>query len=213
MTVVVAVDVDGPILDGKLRHYSCYSDILRKYGYVPTDIDTYWCAKRQGLSVREQLGLSGAADLGETFKVEWLEMIETPQRLALDQPWDGAVEKIGLWQREDVEVLFATHRRYRERVHRQLVGLGLAVGGNLATADPRGGAADKAEAVREKVRLLDVSQGVWIGDTEVDVEAARLIGWRVWVVTCGLRDASYLEALQPDAMSDRLTDIHLPAAG
>jgi phosphoglycolate phosphatase-like HAD superfamily hydrolase len=43
-----------------------------------------------------------------------------------------------------------------------------------------------------------VDRVVWVGDTEVDVAAARELGVRVCALTCGLRTKEYLVNLSPD---------------
>jgi phosphoglycolate phosphatase-like HAD superfamily hydrolase len=58
--------------------------------------------------------------------------------------------------------------------------------------------ANKASEVKPKLMGLCVDRVVWVGDTEVDVAAARELGVRVCVLTCGLRTRDYLLTLFPD---------------
>jgi phosphoglycolate phosphatase-like HAD superfamily hydrolase len=53
----------------------------------------------------------------------------------------------------------------------------------------------KAEAVRGHVEAA--ARTTWIGDTEVDIEGARLLGCRSIAVTCGIRDEAQLRMQQP----------------
>jgi phosphoglycolate phosphatase-like HAD superfamily hydrolase len=48
---------------------------------------------------------------------------------------------------------------------------------------------------------------VWIGDTEVDVIAARIVGSRSVAVSCGIRSRSLLTTLNPDLVVPRLSAI------
>ena len=45
---------------------------------------------------------------------------------------------------------------------------------------------------------------VWVGDTEVDVAAARELGVRVCTLTCGLRTEEYLVSVSPDCIEPDL---------
>lgn len=206
------IDVDGPILDGRLRHYTCYSEILRRHGYEPVDIEEYWRAKRRPSSLDEQLQLSSAAAIVKDFRLEWADRIEDCDLLSLDVAVAGALERVASWRRQGSRILFATHRRYGERVRNQLLQIGVATrNDDLVTADPAGGARAKAHAVRERLPRADWHAAIWIGDTEADANAARLLGCRIWLVTCGLRDAAYLETLSPDVLSASLANVDLSA--
>jgi phosphoglycolate phosphatase-like HAD superfamily hydrolase len=52
----------------------------------------------------------------------------------------------------------------------------------------------------------EVRRAVWIGDTEVDLCAARFLGCPAWMVTCGIRSAEFLQALRPDRLAASLAD-------
>jgi phosphoglycolate phosphatase-like HAD superfamily hydrolase len=56
----------------------------------------------------------------------------------------------------------------------------------------------KAEAVRDIIALDDYETALWIGDTEIDIIAARQLGVKVCVVECGLRTAEYLATFAPE---------------
>ncbi len=70
-------------------------------------------------------------------------------------------------------------------------------------------AVGKARAARELISPLAPESCLWIGDTQVDVRAARSLGCPVAVVTCGLRSESYLKSLVPDFISPGLAQIDL----
>jgi phosphoglycolate phosphatase-like HAD superfamily hydrolase len=63
--------------------------------------------------------------------------------------------------------------------------------------------------VKEVITNLLPNQCLWIGDTEVDIEAARTFGCQSWAVTCGLRNETYLSTFAPDFLSTDLTTIDL----
>src|SRR5690349_19782781 len=94
------LDLDGPLLDGKRRHYACYRDILAEHGYVALPCDAYWQMKRSRIDRRAQLAASGAGAIYDLFLRAWLERIELPVYLALDRVQPGALARIARWRAE-----------------------------------------------------------------------------------------------------------------
>ncbi len=125
MIRTLVLDLDGPILDGRLRHYACYRRILRAHGYAPIGLQDYWRMKRGRAGRREQLAASGAETLYEEFSRAWLEQIERPELLALDRLQDGVTTKLREWRDRGTRMILATMRRYPERLEEQLVSLGI----------------------------------------------------------------------------------------
>jgi phosphoglycolate phosphatase len=63
MIGTLILDLDGPIIDGRLRHYQCYSDILVEHGYKPMPVGMNWEMKRQRKDRHVQLAFSGADEI------------------------------------------------------------------------------------------------------------------------------------------------------
>lgn len=210
MIQFVILDLDGPILDGKFRHYACYSQILMKQGYKPISLEDYWQMKRERVNRRGQLAASGAESIYEQFLQRWLELIEQPQFLELDRLQPGTIDKLQQWRNLGIQLVLVTLRSYPERLHNQLVALGLnPLLDYVLPCNHQLGAKGKFSQVRKTVSQLSPENSIWIGDTEVDVEAARLLGCPIWAVTCGLRTESYLASLSPDFLSPDLASINL----
>lgn len=209
MISLVILDLDGPILDGKLRHYSCYSDILQEHGFDPMTIERYWELKRNRCDLHEQLMVSGAEGIHDQFLQLWLERIENRKYLKMDRQQPGALRRIRIWNSQGFRLVLATMRNNPENLHWQLRSFGildlfdqiLVVGGGHDGYK-------KAEAVQKQIEF-NPSSTVWIGDTEADVFAARQIGVRIIAVTCGLRVKSYLTSLEPDCLMPDLQSVCL----
>jgi phosphoglycolate phosphatase len=200
MTVIL--DLDGPLLDGRHRHYACYRHILLAHGCTPLELDDYWDMKRRRCDRRVQLAASGAEALYDTFLRSWLELIETPAFLALDRLQAGALDKLLHWREQGVRLVLATQRHNREALLRQLADLGLdRLFQPVVICDHAEGGAGKARRVAEVLGQPTGDRRLWVGDTEVDVEAARALGCPVWAVWCGLRTEAYLKSLAPDFVS------------
>jgi phosphoglycolate phosphatase len=209
MTTVI-LDLDGPLLDGRYRHHACYGRILREHGYTPLGPDEYWEMKRQQRDRRAQLAASGAGAIYDVFLRRWLETIETPPLLALDRLQEGALDKLAGWQGQGVRLVLATQRHDAGSLRGQLTDFGLApYFRHVVVCDHAEGGAGKARRVREVLGERPGESRLWVGDTEVDVEAARALGCPVWAVSCGLRTAAYLRSLAPHYLSESLSDVEL----
>lgn len=210
MIRTLVLDLDGPILDGRFRHYACYRGILRAHSHAPIGLEDYWRMKRRRAGRREQLAASGAEALYEEFSRAWLEQIERPELLALDRLQDGVTTKLREWRDRGIRLILATMRRHPDRLEEQLASLSIrAFFDHVVVCEHRWGGAGKARKVEDAVADLDPEQCLWVGDTEVDVEAARSFGCPVWAVTGGLRTESYLASLSPDFLSPDLRCVNL----
>ena len=203
MTIRNAVfDLDGPLLDTRLRHHACYSQILRDYGFKALSAARYWELKRGGHDRRKQLAATGAAEIYDEFLSEWLRRIERPALLSLDRVQPGALEALARWRGRGTRLVLATHRRNRKGLAEQLERTGL-IGffEYVVPSAPAGGGVGKAEAVRASLPELLGETTVWIGDTEVDIDAARELQCAAWVVTCGIRSGATLHGAKPDLVA------------
>ena len=94
MIETIIMDLDGPLLNGKLRHYRCHSDILWENGFTAMPIDEYWEMKRQRIDRHEQLAVSAADRIYDDYLRAWMERIEEKKYLELDSLQPGAVQKL-----------------------------------------------------------------------------------------------------------------------
>lgn len=204
----VIIDLDGPILDVRDRHCACYAEILRELGAEALAEERYWTMKRCGESPRAILSQSGADDRYDAFASRWLAAIESSEALALDHVHEGAVEALTRWRSSGKKLVLATMRHDARMLADQLSRLQLSrLFDEVLVCDPGGGASAKAGRVHDE--LPGECNAVWIGDTELDARAARLLGCPVVLVTCGLRDEAYLKSLAPDGLAGSLAAIPL----
>lgn len=210
MIKTLILDLDGPILDGKLRHYACYSQILNRYGYTPISLKRYWEMKRNRLPLKKQLLASGAEAIQEQFLQAWLEKIEQPDLLRCDRLQLGVKEKLEEWRNSGLQLVLATMRRFPKYLQQQLVNFGLnSLLDHVLVCEHQLGGVGKAQQVQKFLPQISPSNCIWIGDTEIDIEAARSFGCPIWVVTCGIRTKTYLASLSPDLIGSELRHINL----
>ena len=194
----IFIDLDGPLLDGKERHYFCYRSILERFGYKSIGIDEYWEKKRALVNRRDLLNLSGAEKIYDDFLVAWLSMIESSEALALDKVQEKAVDCIRSWKGQEIELALVTMRKNKQTLEAQLAATGLRRCLDVVlVCDHADGGAGKAYAVRNMYPSNRFKQdALWIGDTEVDWEAAQSLGCGVVLISNGLRNEAYLLSLK-----------------
>lgn len=206
----ILLDMDGPLLDGKQRHYQCYSDIVSALGFLPIDVDVYWEMKRMGKSRREQLAMSDAGSIYDTFLSEWIKKIEQLEYLEYDGVQSGAINKLKGWRNSGVSINLVTMRSNKNNLLVQLESTGLDVYlSSVTVCGHAKGGKGKAEAVKEAHPELMGTPSLWIGDTEADYEGARAFGCPVWLLSCGLRTNEFLKSLEPDFLSYSINDVKL----
>lgn len=211
MIDTIILDLDGPILDGRLRHYQCYSDILLEQGITPIPVDQYWEMKRNKKDRHIQLAASNADSIYDVFLSSWLERIEQERYLSFDRLQPGVLQKLQEWKHDAIRLALITMRNNLVTLHRQMELLGLSLlFDNIVSINKSGEVAiGKANAARSFVEMGEKNSVLWIGDTEVDIFAARLLGVKACAVSCGLRTAEYLVTLDPDFIVLDLNEIVL----
>ena len=205
----IFLDLDGPLLDGKERHYHCYRSILEKFGFKPIGIDEYWEKKRALVNRRDLLSLSGAEVIYDDYLAAWLATIESPKMLALDKVQEGAVDRLRGWREQGIELVLVTLRKDKQALEEQLKLLGLRQFLDMVlVCDHAEGGEGKADAVRNFLQGKTlIENALWIGDTEADWEAAKSLGCGVVLLSNGLRNEAYLKSLEGVVVKSSITSL------
>ena len=173
-------------------------------------IDRYWEMKRLRQSRKEQLAVSGAEAIYDSFLDEWLKHIEKPDYLALDRVQDGALTKLQEWVGGGVKVVLVTMRNCRDELMNQLQDTGLLpYFASVIICKHANGGVGKALEVLRALPSVDLTSCLWIGDTEADAEGARHLKCPIFLLTCGLRERVFLTSLAPDFLAESLVDVDL----
>jgi phosphoglycolate phosphatase len=201
----IIIDADGPLFDGQEKHTVCYRSAAQSLGFSPIESKLYWQLKREKTPLTKILSLSQAESFFKNFEKYWEERIESPEFLAFDRLQPKVLEKLKDWRASGHRLVLASLRQNPDRLREQLNGSGLLEYFQaICVTRSEQGAIGKAEAVKKKITSLDVREMFWIGDTEVDIDAARSIGCPIWALTCGLRSLDFLFRLKPDYLSDTI---------
>lgn len=204
----VIIDLDGPILDGRERHYACYCGILQEAGYNPVPLDEYWEAKRAIVPATDVLARSGAVGYYSEFKRIWLAQIESEEMLALDHLQSGAVELLRKIALVGHRTVIATLRQHSDRALSQVKRLGFLDFVDELLVVPHAEAADgKVKRVLAHARRQGLKPLIWVGDTEVDAIAAATLGVPCALLTTGVRSREALRGLPCIGVFDSLYEI------
>jgi phosphoglycolate phosphatase-like HAD superfamily hydrolase len=205
----IFLDLDGPLLDCKERHYFCYRAILKKFGFKPIGIEEYWEKKRALLNRRDLLSLSGASEIYEEFLASWLLLIESPDALALDKVQEGAIGCLHSWKAQGIKMTLVTMRKNKLALEAQLAFTGLRPFlDTVLVCDHADGAQGKADAVRHIYSESSFKRNaIWIGDTEADWGAAQSLGCEVVLLANGLRNEGYLKELKDSVVKSSIMSL------
>ena len=183
----ILFDLDGTLIDVSARHYSLYRSVIGDQGVEALEPGDYWRHRRAGESTIDLLAATPGADV-ERFTVAWMEGIERPRWLALDEPYEGAVRIVEALAAE-YELALITFRRDRVALTHQLDALQLrSYFTQVICHGP--------ELVKRKHQLQGVAElppgGYAVGDTEADIELAAETGRRAICVSYGVRSGRFL---------------------
>lgn len=184
--VWIALDLDGTLIDAKLRQVGLARFHLATFG-VELDGEAFWAKKREGATTKATLEAMGFLCATEVA-MGWGRDIESREWLARD-PWlPGACEVLAALRGQGVRVRVVTARRDAVAVREQAEALGLSrLVDEIAVVDPRQAAVEKA------AYLTGVA--LFVGDSESDAEAAALAGVPFVAVDTGVRSRGFLERL------------------
>jgi phosphoglycolate phosphatase-like HAD superfamily hydrolase len=193
----IFLDLDGPVLECRDRHYACDLELCSRYGRKPRAPERYWQLRRRRVSAVDLLMAGGIRAAEAELRRSWIDLIEQPRYLALDAPQPRAAEAIAAWKAAGHQIIVVTLRRDARAARAQLERLRLAaLLERFVVCDPELGSTGKAAAARRTVKGTAPEAWVWIGDTEVDAESATALGCsKLYLVSCGIRTGQYLRSL------------------
>lgn len=193
-------DLDGPILDGKLRHYNCYKDIVTKMSGRVVDIEEYWTAKRNGNNraiIENESLLSGKY---EEFIAEWIERIETKEYLKFDVLKPEIQATLIRFKAITKNLILITLRNNRDNLDWQLERYNIKklFDKIIVCAQKEG------NSKYEELENMNLGKSLLIGDTEIDIEAANMTGIDFIGIANGLRTE---KIFQKNVYYDEVKDI------
>lgn len=200
----IFLDFDGPILDGKFKHYNCYKDIIVKDGGIPIDINQYWDMKRNKVSRDVLLRQSNYQGSYQSFLEQWVASIEKKHYLEQDVLKPNIHAALSSWLKLTKKIILVTMRNNRDTLLWQLSHLDLRIFFDEIISCPH--SLTQADVKYHAIKHFDFKTAVMIGDTEEDTNTARKLNINSIAITNGLREKKYLDA---DYYYEEIFDIPL----
>jgi phosphoglycolate phosphatase-like HAD superfamily hydrolase len=186
----IFIDLDGPILDGKYRHYNCYKDIILKDGGVPLDLNSYWNMKRNKINRIQVLKNSNYPETYENFLNQWLDCIEKKEYLEYDILKPNIISTLEKFIDYSDNIYLVTMRVQRANLLWQLEYHNLT---KFFTSIINVGFKDESPKYKA-LKHLNIKKGIFIGDTEEDTKTAKMLNIKSIGITNGLREKKFLYA-------------------
>lgn len=197
---IIFCDLDGTLLEDKIRHYECYKDIMIQYGGNPISVDEYWNGKRHKIKYDDLLKKSEFKESKELYRREWIQRIEQEKYLSFQILKPRISRVINFFKENVKQVNLITMRKNKKNLIDQLTKFGIIESFDSIYMGTAG-------VDNKKSDLIDGYYGrktLTIGDSEDDMELAMKIGSSFLAVTNGIR---IQECLNADYYCKELEDL------
>lgn len=188
-------DLDGTLLDVSRRYYKTHIKASKKINKRPLSFNRYWEEKRKKTPEWKILNLSSNNKLFKIYEKERINCLEKKSFLKFDQPFHWVYKLLALLKIYNLYIL--TLRRNRINLKFQIKKFGLD---NLF--EETLSEAPLSDPVSTKIKLLKKNKlkftDLLIGDTEVDIAAAKRLGIISVAVCSGIRNRNFLKQSNPD---------------
>lgn len=195
----VAFDLDGTLLDSRERHRTVMKQVLDELAVNNIDLSDMIAIKSEGKSNKDYLRLKGIdEELLRIICSRWQKIIENGEFLQEDTLYPDALAFLNFLKDRNIRLILITARNNREALYEQIENLGLA-----ALLDEVHIVASGQDTVQEKCKILQNSQAViFIGDSEVDWEAAQKAAVNFLAVNRGFRNKAFWQSRSIQSFAD-----------
>ena len=202
---VVFFDLDDTLIETSHRHFHVYRDILGS-NKIPNVLleKEFWEQKRNGVQTAKLC----PPEFQETFMTEWLMKIEEREYLKYDALYPETLAVLSALKGK-IDLVLVTLRKDKSNLLWQLDELGLTdYFSEILVGSPS--SKNKVPLVKEYLKNNPQKNScVIVGDSEVDVQLGKELGFLVVAFANGLRTKSFLSKLQPDFFIENLSEFLL----
>lgn len=198
--MIYIFDIDGTLVNSKLRHSVLLKDILIEYDKkIPVNFEAdYIKCKCGGISTKHYLSTKLGFDDGLSQKIaaEWVEKIENEEYLMLDELYDDCVPTLERLFKKN-KIYFLSSRSQPLLLKQELIHLDIMkYADKLLISRPDDGADGKAKYIKKLKHENTDEEVLVIGDTEIDYEAAVIANVRYYILNRGFRNCDYWDNCQ-----------------
>lgn len=198
----IFLDLDGTIIDARMRIYMLYCDLLPNT-FKPLSFNKYWSLKRNkksNESILTEQGLSKSSIV--EFQNIWMKKIETEEYLSYDRLFDFTIPTLKLLKKTSTLYLI-TARQNRKGLLLELSRLGLK---HFFSRIINTKNSAKDIAIAKSLRT-DPCNSLFVGDTGEDIIAGKKIDFKTIAVLSGNRNRKVLKAYNPDKILKNISDL------
>ena len=189
-------DLDGTLIDSKDRLYRLFKHLVPSSDLT---FEQYWHYKRNKIDHKEILETkySFAEKDIVSFQKNWMDMIEMPEWLEFDKPFNGVTNFLEALKKDN-ELYLVTARQLETNVLTQLSNFGWSsIFTRVFVTHQK---AEKIELIKNV--LATCSTDWFIGDTGKDIETGKGLGMQTAAVLSGFLSQEKLMEYKPDLIID-----------
>lgn len=185
-------DLDGTLIDSKKRLFELFKHLVPE---SELSFNQYWELKKNKKSHSYILSnyLAYSSDEISEFVRKWMELIEEPEWLVLDKPFEGVFDLLKDLNK-DFDLFVVTARQSKMKVVSQISSLGWAkMFKDVLVTEQQ---FSKTELIKSK--YVTTSEDWFVGDTGKDIQTGRELGVQTVAVLSGFMSKEYLLQYFPD---------------
>ena len=203
-------DLDGTILDTSKRYYLIYYNIIKELGGSPLTKKVYWNCKSNKVSEYE---IAMRSHLPQSLFNEYnhcrINLIESDKYLKFDTVWPELFDFIPS-SKICRKIMLVTLRKKRQQLINQLANLGISDWfENIISVVNNGVNCERHLLKVDSILKIYPNNlsGIFVGDTETDMRAGKILGLKTIAVTYGIRSTEYLTQEKPDTILNSPKDL------
>ena len=196
-------DLDGTLLDSRARLFRLFCDLTKQSIFK---FDEYWNLKKAKIDHRQILSkyLNYSEDQIFFFEIEWQKYIESDEYLKFDKVFPYTENVLSNLKNRGVILHLITARQNKQALNKQLSQLQISeYFTNIFVTES---IKSKAQLILESKVKLSMND-LFVGDTGIDINTAKLINIKSIAVLSGFRNKSILEQYNPDYIENDIKTI------
>ncbi len=187
--MLIGIDLDGTLITCKNRQTIVLNAVLKQHRVTSIDASLVWEMKREGNTTYDALIAQRVSpEICNKICSEWTRLIEEPQWLEFDRLFSDVLQALQKLKSNNRNALILiSARKFPHWAKPQIRKLGLDIFfDEVQFVSHCSISAKKAEILKEKQCFA------FFGDSESDLEAARISGVDFFAVSTGQRSRDYL---------------------
>lgn len=204
----IIFDLDGPLLDVSNRYYFVHQNICKQLEVQSSlNKDEYWRGKRAQKALHNLLETYEDSPIIKAYQVKWQQQIEEKNALLFDEVFPY-VKNVLKELCERYNLILVTLRKQHDAVIDEIRTKTLdKYFKNIIVVQPDRNPPDmlKYQAI---ISLPNIDEhSIFIGDTEVDINAAKMLRIKSIGVLSGIRNAAIMKQLNPDYIINDIREL------